>query len=191
MIETLIEADRWLFLQLNGLHLPLLDPVMVFVSGRFGWIPFYLLILAGLIKHKRWETITILIFTFLLISFSDQLSVWIKMQTARPRPCHEPDLQPLIHSAGKGCGGQFGFVSSHAANTFALALWISKLLKPHWPKIVIVMFSWAALVSYSRIYLGVHYPGDLLAGAAIGLLCSWITWRIYALLPCKTTHRLC
>ncbi len=191
MIEALLDADRWLFLLLNSLHLPLLDPLMVFVSGRFGWIPFYILILAGLIRYRRWETVAILIFTVALISLSDQLSVWIKYQTARPRPCHEPDLMQLIHSAGKGCGGQFGFVSSHAANSFALAFWIFKILRPHLPKIGLIMFGWAAMVSYSRVYLGVHYPGDIIAGAAVGLLCGWLVWRIYALWPCRMTAENC
>ncbi len=77
------------------------------------------------------------------------------------------------------CGGAFGFVSSHAANSFALAGFIWFILKPAFPKIGFVLFPWAALVAYSRIYLGVHYPGDILVGAVLGLLISWLVWKIY------------
>ncbi|HMM12228.1 MAG TPA: phosphatase PAP2 family protein [Bacteroidales bacterium] len=191
MIELLDQADKWLFLFLNGLHHPFLDPVMIFFSKRFGWIPFYALLLAGLIRYKRWETLQILLFTVLLIALTDQLSVWIKFQVARPRPCHNPVIQSLIHLPGGSCGGQFGFVSSHAANTFGLAYWIIKQFRPHIRQIGIIMFVWAGLVSYSRIYLGVHYPGDIIAGALTGLASGWLVWRIYASLPCRQMPDRC
>lgn len=191
MIELLNQADHWLFLLLNGIHHPFIDPVMVFFSKRFGWIPLYGLLLAGLIHYKRWETIQILLFTVLLIAVSDQLSGWIKFQTARPRPCHTPELQPFIYMPGGSCGGQFGFVSSHAANTFALAYWMLKNFKPHWPMVGGFMFVWAALVSYSRIYLGVHFPGDVMGGAIVGIFSGWLVWKMYQRLPCNTSSSAC
>lgn len=191
MIETLNQADQWLFLLINGLHIPQLDPVMVFISKRFGWIPFYILLLAGLIRYKRWETIQILIFTVLLITLTDQLSVWIKFQVARPRPCHETDLQPIIHLAAGACGGQFGFVSSHAANAFGLAFWLLMHFRSHLSWVGPLLFIWAALVGYSRIYLGVHYPGDIVGGALTGVFSGWVVWKLYKLLPCNQTSSQC
>lgn len=191
MIEALRQTDQWLFLWLNGLHHPLLDPAMVFLSERFVWIPLYLLLLLGLIRYKRWETLQILLFTALLIALTDQLSVWIKFQVARPRPCHEAGLLPLIHLAGGSCGGQFGFVSSHAANTFGLAFWLTRQFRPHLPKAGLLLFVWAALVSYSRIYLGVHYPGDIIGGALVGVFGGWLIWKLYRLLPCTGSAQQC
>ncbi|MBK9290976.1 MAG: phosphatase PAP2 family protein [Bacteroidetes bacterium] len=191
MIEALNQADQWLFLLLNGLHHPVIDPVMVFFSKRFGWIPLYLLLLVGLIRYKRWETLQILLLTVLLIALTDQLSVWIKFEVARPRPCHEAMLQPLIHLPGGSCGGQFGFVSSHAANTFGLAFWMMVLYRPHLRWVGTTMFVWAAMVSYSRIYLGVHYPGDIIFGALTGIVSGWIIWQIYRWLPCNSSAGKC
>jgi undecaprenyl-diphosphatase len=116
----------------------------------------------------------------LLISISDQLSVRaFKYVFERPRPCHEADLQPLIHLAAGRCGGAFGFVSSHAANSFALATFIWILLRGIYRWTGYVMFGYAVLVSYSRVYLGVHYPGDILAGGLLGVLAGGLVYAVY------------
>jgi len=182
MIEFLNQLDTSLFLFLNGLHSGWLDPVMIFISGKLTWIPFYLVLLVLIIRQYRWQSLLILLFITVLISLSDQLSVRaFSFVFERPRPCHEPDLQPLIHLAKGSCGGAFGFVSSHAANSFALAGFSWFLLRPVFPKIGFVLFPWAAIVSYSRIYLGVHYPADILVGAFLGLIIAWVVWKIYGL----------
>ena len=98
----------------------------------------------------------------------DRISVMaFKDVFQRFRPCHNPDIANLVHLVD-GCGGKFGFVSSHAANSFALALFTGLLLRKHYKYILPIMLFWAALVSYSRIYVGVHYPGDILGGAILG-----------------------
>lgn len=98
----------------------------------------------------------------------DRISVMaFKDVFQRFRPCHNPDIASLVHLVD-GCGGKFGFVSSHAANSFALALFTGLLLRKHYKYILPIMLFWAALVSYSRIYVGVHYPGDILGGAILG-----------------------
>jgi len=99
------------------------------------------------------------------------------------RPSHEPDLQDKVHIVNDYRGGRYGFVSSHAANSFALAMLISLLVrKRRW---VALFFLWAILVSYSRIYLGVHYPGDIFGGALVGIMCAYIVFKAMQYLPCS------
>lgn len=178
----LLEADKALFLFLNGLHHPWVDPVMIFFSAKFTWLPLYVVLLFFIIRQHRWESLRILLFVAVLISLSDQLSVQaFKLVFQRLRPCHEAELQPLIHLASGRCGGSFGFVSSHAANSFALATFILLLFRKQWKPITVASLSWAGLVSYSRIYLGVHYPGDIIGGAILGVVCGLAVWKLYLL----------
>lgn len=127
----------------------------------------------------------ILLFILLLITLSDQISVHaFKNVFERLRPCHTPDLLLVVHTVEK-CGGQFGFISSHAANSFALAFFISGLLRKSYKWIPYVMYSWAALTIYSRIYLGVHFPGDVLGGAILGMILGWIVLKGFRILDRK------
>jgi undecaprenyl-diphosphatase len=120
-----------------------------------------------------------LLFIALLITLSDQGSVQLfKNVFHRPRPCHATDLQLVVHTVEK-CGGPYGFISSHAANSFALAWFISFLLKGYVKRISLIMFGWASLIIYSRVYLGVHYPGDVIAGALYGMLVGWLVQLLY------------
>lgn len=175
-----MQLDRALFLFLNGIHHPIVDPVMVFISERFTWIPLYLILIFFIIKKFQWETIRILLFVAILISLSDQISVQaFKLVFQRLRPCHEPELQPFIHLVTGSCGGSFGFVSSHAANSFALSTFLFFVFRPFLQNAAWYFFGWAALVSYSRIYLGVHYPGDIVVGGMVGILIGFVVWRLY------------
>ena len=181
MIEFLNQLDTDLFLFLNGLHSAFWDKVMFFVSGRIEWIPLYLILAAWVIYKFRWRAIAVIVFVTLLIIASDQTSVHLfKELIRRLRPCKNDDIQAFVHLVNNHCGGKYGFVSSHAANTFALATFLSFVFKN---KIFsCFIFFWAAVVSYSRIYLGVHYPGDvlggLLLGIGLGLLFYWLYFRI-------------
>ncbi|MBN8703467.1 MAG: phosphatase PAP2 family protein [Bacteroidetes bacterium] len=152
-----------------------LDLVMLFCTQKFTWIPLYILLfywLCRLLKFN-WKYIAIVaVFVALAITLSDQLSVHLfKNVFLRFRPCHNADIAHLVHVVGK-CGGAYGFVSSHAANTFAIATFLSLIaLEFSYKKkklFVVGIFSWALLVSYSRIYCGVHYPLDIVGGAILG-----------------------
>lgn len=179
-MNFITNLDTELFLFLNGLHVDWLDPVMTFISGKITWAPFYLVLLFLVIKKYKRQSILILIGVVLLIVCSDQISSGIfKPIFERPRPCHNEAIKDLVYLPNGHCGGAYGFISSHACNTFALAVFITHILKRHYKKIAWVMFSWASLVAYSRIYMGVHYPGDVVVGAIVGMLVGFIISRIY------------
>lgn len=180
MLENLIQFDKELFLALNGLHNGFFDHVMVYASAKLFWIPFYLFLLYFIIKEFKWKTLLILLFVAILITLSDQISVHaFKNVFQRLRPCHEEDLMMQVRLV-QGCGGQYGFVSNHATNSFALATFVAGLFYTRIKWLVWVMVFWAILVSYSRIYLGVHYPGDILGGAVLGFLIGHSLLWIYS-----------
>lgn len=151
---------------------------MVIVSGRLTWVPLYVFILVLVaIKYKR-TVLLIIPVIILTITASDQLSVHaFKEVFMRLRPCHEPSLAGLVHTVNDRCPGLYGFVSSHASNSFAVAVLSMGLIKKKWFTVFILI--WASLVSYSRIYLGVHYPGDIIGGAMLG---SFVAYSFLALL---------
>jgi len=176
MLETLIHWDQQLFLFLNDLHADWLDPIMRFITGRNEWIPLYLLIIILIIRQLGWRSVFMLLGFGLLITLADQsASGFFKPFFERLRPCHNPDIQHLVHTI-KSCGGQYGFASSHASNTFALATFLLLVYRNKWSKLMLV---WAAVVSYSRIYAGVHYPGDIVMGAMLGIISALIVYWLY------------
>ena len=179
-MNFITNLDTELFLFLNGLHTAWLDPVMTFISGKITWLPFYLVLLFLVIKNYKKQSILIIIGIILLIVCSDQISSSVfKPIFERPRPCHNEAIKDLVYLPTGHCGGAYGFISSHACNTFALAVFITNILKSHYRKIGYVMYIWAGLVAYSRIYMGVHYPGDVLVGAAVGALLGFAIAKIY------------
>ena len=178
MREAINQLDTTFFLWLNGLNAPWLDPIMVWVTERNHWFPLYALLVGWIIYRYRKETIGLLLTIIAAVAMGDQLSSSVlKPLTHRLRPCHVPALQKLIHHI-LDCGGQYGFVSSHAATTFALAtsLWLLFGQRHPWVRWT---FVWAALISYSRIYVGVHYPIDVLAGTGVGVLSAAVCVALF------------
>ena len=177
IISSLITKDTNLFLFLNSFHNDFFDTFMSVFSERLIWIPFYIAILYAAIRRWKKESIWIILSLILCVVLADQVASGVlKDWIQRPRPSREPVLDGLVHLVNGYRGGQFGFASSHAANTFALALLSSIIFRQRFYSFIV--FVWAILTSYSRIYLGVHYPGDIIAGMIIGLLSALILYLI-------------
>jgi undecaprenyl-diphosphatase len=171
--------DQQLFLFINSANSPLLDQVMHTVSGKLIWVPLYLSILIFFgVKYKR-KFLIILIFIIIAATFADQSSVIVKNIVHRLRPCHEPSLIAIVHLVNGECGGIYGFVSSHAVNSFDVALLSLSFIRKRWYSISIIL--WAGVICYSRVYLGVHYPGDVICGALLGSFIGWGIYRLYVL----------
>ena len=171
MAEFIIRTDMELFLFLNSFHNSFFDMIMSVISMKYVWLLLYAFVAFLIIRKYKLKTGLLLILFFgLLIFLSDQTSVhFFKNVFQRLRPCYNPEIESLVHTV-KMPGGKYGFVSSHATNAFAFAFLSLMLIKNKTYTTLIII--WAIIVSYSRIYLGVHYPGDILGGAALGLLIS-------------------
>ncbi len=183
-MDFILNADKELLLLINGLHTSFLDGFMWQMSNSRIWIPLYLAIIFLIFKKFNFRTASYLFFFLLVsVSASDWISVHLfKEVFDRLRPSHSPDLVGLLHLHQEAHGefykgGLYGFVSSHAANSFSLALFSSLIFQNKiytWS-----IFVWAFTVSYSRIYWGVHYPTDIFGGALLGIFISVFFFKLF------------
>jgi len=178
MVEFILGLDEKLLLLINSLNAPWLDSLMYFLTDGKVWLPLFIFTIAFILIKFKSKGLFVLVLIALVITLGDQISSSIlKPLVGRLRPSHEPHLQSLLHIVNNYRGGLFSFVSSHAANSFGVAtiLWLLIGKKYKW---IGLFFAWATIFSFTRVYLGVHYPGDIIAGALLG---SSIAIGIYTL----------
>jgi len=184
MIDTLDSWDKQLMLFMNYDGGAWADHFWFLYSYKFTWIPVYCLILLTFFLSTRpfkqnWRKFAWLVFcTVLIIVLADQISSGIiKHLVERPRPSHNAEIEDALHFVNGYRGGAYGFVSSHAANSIGLATWLILLFR-RWI-FHITILSWSIATCYSRIYLGVHYPGDIAGGLCVGILCALFMYYTY------------
>jgi undecaprenyl-diphosphatase len=189
-----MDLDRQLLVWLNGFHASWLDPVMYYTSQTLFWLPLYLFLVYLIVKdfNKEWWIPVIGIAVTILLA--DQITASImKPYFARLRPSQEPGLVGIIHLVRDHngeiyTGGLYGFASSHAANTFGTATFFTLLFRSRRPWIK-WLFVWAAGMTYTRIYLGAHYPGDILAGSIVGVTSAYAGFKVYEWISRKAVVR--
>ncbi|HNW89093.1 MAG TPA: phosphatase PAP2 family protein [Bacteroidales bacterium] len=186
MIDKLINFDVQLFLFLNDLRNPFFDFVFWWATNPVVWMPVYIILLYLVIKAYRWQAIFVIVFTIITITLTDQSSVHLfKNVFLRLRPCHNPEIMMQVHILNGYCGGDYGFVSSHAANYFGIATFLSVIFYKKIRFFVPLIFIWAAIIAYSRLYLGVHYPADLFCGAVLGVFIGFFLGLLFHIFSSK------
>ncbi len=177
MIEILDSIDKQILLALNNDYSQFWDGFMFGFSGKFIWIFFYLSIVFVVFRKWKMQGFWILLAVVLCIVLADQIaSGFFKETVKRFRPSHDLEIKDMVVLVNNYRSGLYGFVSSHAANSFGLALLTSLLIKNR--TFTISIFIWAVVNSYSRIYLGVHYLGDILGGTIVGLATAYFIYNL-------------
>lgn len=178
MLEQLIEWDKAFFLFLNNTHTQFLDHFMWIYTGRLTWAPLVVSLLFVL-SRRNWKEATLVVVALALtITLCDQFaSTLCKPYFARFRPAQDPEFSPLVQIVNGYRGGRYGFISSHAANSFGAVVLLSLIFRNRLFTVTAIV--WALVNCYSRIYLGVHYPGDILAGTVAGIAIAWIIYIMW------------
>ena len=180
MIEDLIHLDKELFLYLNGLGKSGWDNFWLFITSQKSWYPLYAVLLYFSYKtYGPKKTLILVVCVALLITCTDQLSNFFKYGIQRLRPCYDPELEGMVRLVKQSCGGKYSYFSGHAVNSFAIAFFFTYLMGKKNRVLGAFLMVWAAMVAYSRVYIGVHFPLDIITGAAVGILFSWIFARLY------------
>ena len=189
MIEKILELDAKLFLYLNNLGNPAWDWFWLLITDKWTAIPLYALLLYLIFRRYGVKgTVISLVLVALLITCTDQLANVFKHGFERPRPCRQEGIMEYARFIAVRCG-RFGYFSAHAASSFALAIFVGLILKKIYPKLIYIMLFWALMVGYSRIYVGVHYPLDVITGMLIGALLGYLFYllQVYLIKRFKVT----
>ena len=173
-MEQLVELDQELFLFLNNLGNPAWDDFWNILTNKWSSIPLYALLIYLLYRSlaAKGAIITVLLVAG-MITITDQLANVFKDGFQRPRPCRQEAVMEFARFVAVRCGS-YGYFSAHAASSAALTIYMGFILKPFYSKMFYLLIFWALMVAYSRIYVGVHYPGDVLTGMLLGSIIGWI-----------------
>lgn len=187
MLETLLHFDQQLFFAINhGLSNPFFDWLMPLLRNKYSWAPLYLFVIVYFIRQYGRTGIMLVCMLLLTFVLADNISSSIiKPAVGRLRPCNDPEINAQVNSL-VGCGTGYSFPSSHAANHFALAMYMIIACHHRWKWILPVALLWAFSVSFAQIYVGVHYPVDITAGAFLGCLIGYFTSTIFLITQRKT-----
>lgn len=192
IIQFLIEADEQLLLAVNGAHTAMLDSLALLLSDKWIWIPFYIFLALMVERRLGWKrALVFLACVGVIIFITDQTCGELLRHSVRRMRPSNPDnpINTMLHLVNGKRGGSYGFPSCHAANTFALATIISLLFRRM--GITLLMFGWCVAVSVSRVYMGVHYPSDLLGGFAVSGFYTFIIHRLTAKAITRQNKELC
>lgn len=177
MLDWLLELDRNVFVYLNSLGSETFDGFWSFITKQLHWIPFFLFLLYITLKKLGWRhTVLLLIMIAVLVALTDQTTNIYKKGLQRLRPGNEPEIAGLIRAVQHR--SSFSFISGHASNSMAVAFFLFMVLRPYY-KYMGFIFLWPLIFAYSRIYLGLHYPGDILAGYIWGILMASLILMLY------------
>ncbi|MCK0190731.1 phosphatase PAP2 family protein [Arenibacter sp. F20364] len=180
MLEQLIQYDKELFLFLNNLGTARWDGFWLFMTNKWSSIPLYVFL--AFLTYKAFglkRLLLTLVAIAVLILVTDQLANFFKYGVQRLRPCHDPELNGLMRLVKSSCGGKFGYFSAHAANSFAVAIFFTTLLRTNYKYLGAFLMVWASVVAYSRIYIGVHFPLDVLTGMIIGTFLGGLFLQLF------------
>lgn len=180
MIEFLIQKDRELFLFLNNLGNEQWDWFWLLLTNKYSTVPLYLLLIGYFYKKQSAkQAILALLLLILTIVASDQLAQLFKYGFERLRPCYDDEIFPVMRLVKEGCGGKFSYFSAHASTGMALAVYLGLLYRNLLPKLKYILIVLAILVGYSRIYIGVHFPLDVLTGFVVGIILGILFYKAY------------
>lgn len=181
MLENLLDYEQDLFLHLNNVHTPFGNQFMWLFSSKMAWIPVAMLFIIILFyKNRRHlkEILLVCAAIVLVVTLCDQFSSSLcKPFFMRFRPTHHPDFMNEVNTVFNYRGGRYGFISSHATNAFGFAMLTSLIFKYQYYSVM--LFGWATINAYSRIYLGVHFITDIVPGIILGLFFGWLIYRVY------------
>jgi len=180
MLDKLIEFDRDVFIYLNSLGSEFFDPFWLFITNQVSWIPVFAIIAYLTFKRLGWRhALLVVSMIAVLIALTDQTTNLFKNGFQRLRPGNNPEIAGIIRAIQHR--QSFSFISGHASNSMAAAFFLYHVLKPYL-KYMGFFFLWPLIFAYSRIYLGLHYPGDILIGYAYGIFTGWLILKLYVYL---------
>lgn len=183
MLEKIVDLDKQLLVFLNGLGSETFDPLWFFLTKQINWIPFFLFLLYLVYKKLgAKQTIIVMLFVAVLLTVNNTITEFFKETFQRLRPCNDPEIKEIIRNIKPS--STFSFFSGHSSNTMAVFVFLYSIFKRHYKYFVLIVL-WPFIFAYSRVYLGLHFPTDILAGYTCGIIMGFLTYKLYQLLQIR------